>query len=127
TLAEVTESDLRACGIGYRARSIHKTAQVLREDPRFLSELARLPTESARKQLVSLPGVGRKIADCVLLFGYGRLESFPIDTWISRHMRTSYQLESLSDDQIQLFARAHFGSHAGLAQQFLFAQARASS
>lgn len=123
-LAQVSEPELRTCGIGYRARSIRQTAVFLESQPDFLRKIQPLSTEEARDRLMVLPGVGRKIADCVLLFGYGRLESFPIDTWISRHMKTSYGLEGYSDSQIQQFARAHYGAHAGVAQQFLFAQAR---
>ncbi|MBC2602191.1 DNA-3-methyladenine glycosylase 2 [Puniceicoccus vermicola] len=124
TLASVPEADLRMCGIGYRARSIHQSADYLSQQDGYLDSLESLPTDEARRKLIALPGVGRKIADCVLLFGYGRLEAFPIDTWISRHMRESYGLDSFTDDQIQLFARAHYGSAAGIAQQFLFAHAR---
>jgi len=123
-LAEVSENELRKCGIGYRARSLHKTAQILKIHPHALEELDALSTPAARKYLMSLPGVGRKIADCVLLFGYGRLESFPIDTWISRHTKNSYDLHGFTDDQVQQFASAHYGKHAGVAQQYLFAHAR---
>lgn len=123
-LAQVDETDLRSCGIGYRAKSIAKTARKLAAEPGFLDHIENLPTPQAREQLQTLPGVGRKIADCVLLFGYGRLESFPIDTWIGRFMRDSYQLHEYTDEQIQAFARAHFGPHAGFAQQFIFAAAR---
>ncbi|MAS97744.1 MAG: DNA-binding protein, partial [Kiritimatiellaceae bacterium] len=76
------------------------------------------------KMLMQLPGVGEKIADCVLLFGLGRMESFPIDTWIEKILIRFYQLEGYSKNQLQQFARAHFGANAGYAQQFLFSAAR---
>ena len=126
-LAEITEDDLRSCGIGYRARSIHQTARFLQDRPDYLQNLENAPTETARQALILLPGVGRKIADCVLLFGYGRYEAFPVDTWISRFMKSSYGLDGFTDDQVQRFARAHYGSCAGVAQQFLFAHARSLS
>jgi len=123
-IAQIAEEDLRSCGIGYRARSIHRTARFLANQPGFLQNLEKLSTHEARQALLILPGVGRKIADCVLLFGYGRLEAFPIDTWISRTVKSSYGLDGFSDEQVQQFAAAHYGLNAGLAQQFLFAKAR---
>lgn len=123
-LAEIPEAHLRSCGIGYRAKSIHLSARFLARNPGFLECLCERDTAEARDRLLELPGVGRKIADCVLLFGLARLEAFPIDTWISREMRRSYGLEGYSDLQLQQFAAAHFGEAAGLAQQFLFAAAR---
>ncbi len=123
-LARRSESDLRACGIGYRAKGIHRTAAFLAREPDFLTRLTALPTADARHELMRLPGVGRKIADCVLLFGLGRLEAFPIDTWISRELRDAYHLIGFSEPQLQMFATGHFGRAAGLAQQFLFAAAR---
>ena len=123
-LSTVEEIELRSCGIGYRAKSIARTARFLADHPGYLHKIESLPTEEARERLLQLPGVGRKIADCVLLFSYGRLESFPIDTWIGRFMRESYGLDDYTDDQIQTFARAHFGENAGLAQQYFFAAAR---
>jgi N-glycosylase/DNA lyase len=71
------------------------------------------------------PGVGRKIADCTLLFGAGRLEAFPIDTWVEKILTHSYQLEGWKLKQLQDFARIHFGGSSGYAQQYLFAAARA--
>ncbi|MEM0965735.1 MAG: DNA glycosylase [Verrucomicrobiota bacterium] len=124
TLKEVPEKELRECGIGYRARSIHKTSKVLAAKPCFLEEMEEKSTAEARKGLMTLPGVGRKIADCVLLFGLGRLEAFPIDTWIHRFLVEEYQLTDYSENQLQTFAAAHFGMSAGFAQQFLFAHAR---
>lgn len=124
SLSRAGENDLRACGIGYRAKSLALTAKFLERDPGYLQNLETTDTTAAREALTALPGVGRKIADCVLLFGLGRLEAFPIDTWIGREMRAIYDLERFDDKAIQTFARAHFGSSAGLAQQFVFAQAR---
>lgn len=123
-LARISETELRRCGIGYRAKSIHATALFLADHPEFLPNLSRLGTKEAREQLTTLPGVGRKIADCVLLFGLQRLEAFPVDTWISRELTSSYQLEGFNETQLQAFASAHFGRAAGFAQQFLFANAR---
>jgi N-glycosylase/DNA lyase len=124
-LAEVGEERLRRAKLGYRSRYIHQTARFLAENPGYLQSINDAPTELARERLMALPGVGRKIADCVLLFGAGRLEAFPIDTWVQKILVRPYGLEGWKVDQLLDFARIHFGPSAGLAQQYLFAAARA--
>jgi N-glycosylase/DNA lyase len=124
-IAEAGEARLRAAKLGYRARYIYQTALFLAERPGWLESTEASPTEEARARLLELPGVGRKIADCTLLFGAGRLEAFPIDTWVEKILTRSYQLEGWKLTQLQAFARVHFGSSSGYAQQYLFAAARA--
>ena len=124
-LAGVPEADLRACLLGFRARYIHQTAQFLAAHPGWLDETERLPYAEAKTRLCSLPGVGEKVADCVLLFGAGRLEAFPVDTWIIKAMARRYALDGWTPAQVAHFGRVHFGAHAGLAQQYLFAHERA--
>lgn len=123
-LAHQSEDSLRACKLGFRARNIRNTALSLLDRPQWLDQLNDLDTATLRNELTSLPGVGRKIADCVLLFGYARLEAFPIDTWIAKALNRRYQLQDWNNDQLAQFARAHFGPAAGLAQQFLFSWER---
>ena len=74
--------------------------------------------------MCELPGVGEKIADCVLLFAAGRLEAFPVDVWIFKAMAQRYGLAGWKPAQIAHFGRTHFGPLAGLAQQYLFAWER---
>jgi N-glycosylase/DNA lyase len=124
-LAGVPEADLRGCLLGFRARYIHETAHYLAAHPGWLEETELLPYPAAKARLVELPGVGEKVADCVLLFGAGRLEAFPVDTWILRALARHYGLEGWKPAQVAQFGRAHFGPRAGLAQQFLFAWERA--
>ena len=119
-LAAVPEATLRACLLGFRARYIAQTAQFLAAHPGWLEETETLPYAAAKDRLCSLPGVGEKVADCVLLFGAGRLEAFPVDVWIIRTMERRYGLTGWKPAQIAHFGRAHFGALAGLAQQFLF-------
>ena len=71
-----------------------------------------MDTDTARKKLMSLQGVGRKVADCVLLYGLGRMEVYPIDVWMKRVSR-----EFFEDDS---FDGSVFGEYAGIAQQYLF-------
>lgn len=124
-LASVSEEQLRECLLGFRARYIHQTARFLAKHPGWLDETERLPYAEAKARLRTLPGVGEKVADCVLLFGAGRLEAFPVDTWIIKAMARRYALEGWTPAQVAHFGRVHFGAHAGLAQQYLFAFERA--
>lgn len=123
-LATLSEADLRNCLLGFRARYIHQTAQFLAAHPGWLEETEQLPYAPAKERLCSLPGVGEKVADCVLLFGAGRLEAFPVDVWIIKAMAQRYGLQSWKPAQIAQFGRVHFGPLAGLAQQYLFAWER---
>ncbi len=125
TLASVSENALRACRLGYRARYIHQTARILAESPHLLDGLDSLPLEQARERHLRLPGVGPKIAACLQLFGAGRLEAFPIDTWILKALRELYGLDpTWRAHHLERFAQIHFAPHPGLAQQFLFARMR---
>ena len=120
-LAEASESDLRGCKLGFRAPYLRGTAQKLAAGEVDLGRLFELSLDEARAELMKLPGVGVKIADCVLLFAYGFPEAFPVDVWIMRALRRHYfPRRSVSPARLRLFIRAHFGPHGGYAQQYLF-------
>ena len=123
-LAEVPETDLRKLKFGYRAKYVSDTAKRLARESDFLSTVEAAPYEEARALLMELPGVGGKVADCALLFGAGKLEAFPVDTWIAKALAARYGLDGWKLDQLATFGRAHFGRYAGLAQQFLFSAER---
>jgi len=125
-LAAIPESDLRRCLLGFRARHIAGTARFLAERPGWLEDTEALPYAEAKARLCELPGVGEKIADCVLLFGAGRLEAFPVDVWILRALANRYGLTGWKPAQVAQFGRLHFGPAAGLAQQLLFARERSA-
>jgi N-glycosylase/DNA lyase len=120
-LAEISEAELRRCLLGFRARYIHQTACFLAARPGWLEATAALPYAEAKARLCELPGVGEKIADCVLLFGAGQLEAFPVDVWILKTLASRYGLRDWKPTQVAHFGRTHFGPLAGLAQQYLFA------
>jgi len=124
-LAEIPEDRLRACQLGFRAGYIRETAVFLAQHPGWLDETEAAPYPEAKARLMELPGVGAKVADCVLLFGAGRLEAFPVDTWILKALARRYGLDGWKPDHVAQFGRAHFGPRAGFAQQFLFAWERA--
>ncbi len=123
-LAGTPEKDLRTCLLGFRARYISETAKFLAARPGWLDETEALPYPAAKARLMELPGVGEKVADCVLLFGAGKLEAFPVDTWVLKSLARRYGLDGWKPDQVAHFGRTHFGPLAGLAQQYLFSWER---
>ncbi len=123
-LKNLSEAEVRQLGVGYRAAYLVGTARFLDSNPAFLKELKGMPYQEAKLKLMQLPGVGPKVADCVLLFGGEKPEAFPIDTWILQVMKKQYGMNGWKISQMDEFARIHFGMHAGLAQQFLFSYQR---
>ncbi len=82
-LADLTPDALAPLRAGYRAPYLIGAAQAFR-DPRALTDLQALSTEEARREIMRLHGVGRKVADCFLLFGLHKLDAFPVDTWMKK-------------------------------------------
>ena len=120
-LAGLTEIELRNCKMGFRAPYLLETARAISEKRLVLSSLAKMPVAEAREQLMALPGVGPKIADCVLLFAYGFPSAFPVDVWVMKALRGLYfPRRKPSRSRLQQFTRTYFGQHAGYAQQYLF-------
>ncbi|HSU86303.1 MAG TPA: DNA glycosylase [Chthoniobacterales bacterium] len=126
SLTRVREEELRACGLGYRAKNLLATAQQVASGEADLVAWERLPDDELRTRLCTLPGVGPKVANCVMLFAYERLRAFPIDVWIERVLRQHYfpRRRKLTSGQLRDFAARHFGEHGGYAQQYLFHHAR---
>jgi N-glycosylase/DNA lyase len=120
-LARATEADLRSCKMGFRAPYLLETARAIAGGQFDLARLHRLPLELARAELMQLPGVGRKIADCVLLFAYGFASAFPVDVWVLKALRQLYfPRRRVKMPRLQQFAATYFGANAGYAQQYLF-------
>lgn len=127
-LAQCKEHELRECLTGYRAPYLIKTAQYLAEHPDFFADITRVEYSQAKSTLMILSGVGPKVADCVLLFAFERMEAVPVDTRIRAIIESRYaenikpqKTGSYSYDDIANFCRDYFGPYAGYAQQFLFA------
>ncbi len=125
-IAAATETRLRECKMGFRAPYLRGTAQRVASGQLDLDRLRALSTSEAREALMECPGVGRKIADCVLLFAYGRQDAFPIDVWVERVLLNLYFKGKRRPNAHKLreFPLRHFGSNAGYAQQYLFHYAR---
>jgi N-glycosylase/DNA lyase len=95
-------------------------------DDRRIRSMKRMRYEGLRADLLELPGVGNKVADCVSLFGFGRLEAFPIDVWIERAMERLYGVTG-SYDRLRHFAAERFGPYAGYAQEYIYHNERIHS
>lgn len=120
-LAAVSEADLRACKMGFRAPYLLEAARRVASGQLDLAALGSLPEAQARERLMDLPGVGRKIADCVLLFAYGFPEAFPVDVWVIKALQKLYFPRRRAKlRRLQEFAGTYFGPHGGYAQQYLF-------
>lgn len=125
-IAALDEATLRQCRLGYRAKNLLHTAQMVADGAIDLVALHALDDAGARGELCRLPGVGEKIANCVLLFGFGRLRAFPIDVWIERVLRTLYfrGKRKVTRERLRVFSQNYFGPYGGYAQQYLFHHAR---
>jgi N-glycosylase/DNA lyase len=135
-LAFASENGLLECGLGYRAKYVQVTAKKIHDEKINLESLKSLPYLDARKKLVEFPGVGLKVADCILLFSLEKMEAFPVDVWVKRIILNHYAdhlpellVKKLSShvsltngeyEKVNTFGRAYFGRYAGYAQEYLF-------
>jgi N-glycosylase/DNA lyase len=120
-LAAASEGELRACKMGFRAPYLLATARRVADEQIDLNALRLCSVEDARARLVQLPGVGPKIANCVLLFACGFQQAFPVDVWVTKALRRLYfPKRRPSPARLRRFVTTHFGPHAGYAQQYLF-------
>lgn len=119
TIARRRERDLRAVGLGFRAPYLLHTARRLDRTPLDWDALREGPLDEARARLIELPGVGAKIADCVLLFGLGRLDAYPVDRWIRRATLELAGRSRANDRELEAWSR-RLGPGRGYLQQILF-------
>ncbi|NLK37911.1 MAG: hypothetical protein GX299_07495 [Epulopiscium sp.] len=120
-----TEEKLRELGMGFRAKYIMDAIKKANSGQLPLADLVQMETEELRNKLLSIYGVGRKVADCILLFSFGRHEVFPTDVWVKRVMSYYYfQKEEVPLQEIFQLAQEKYGDNAGFAQQYLFHYAR---
>ena len=128
-LREATVEDLRGLGLGFRDKRIYETTKMFIEKKITLEELENEEnTKKLRDRLMELPGVGGKVADCIMFFGLKRFEVFPVDVWVRRVMNELYIKEEdenkVSKELLQNLAKEKYNELAGLAQQYLFYQRR---
>lgn len=123
-LAGSSLEEIQECRAGFRCKYIHGTALIMDKAAITPERLLALDTDKARKELMALPGVGPKVADCILLFSGLKYDVFPTDVWVKRVMEELYLKREAGLKEIQEFAKKQFGNLTGYAQQYLFYHAR---
>ena len=132
-LARATLQELKECKLGYRSKYVLDTSQAIASGEVDLDELKKMKYEQAREVLLKLPGIGDKVADCVMLFSLEKLDSFPLDTWMIKILQKYYSdnicidKKSISKkryEDIHQNVLEHFGKYAGYSQQFLYKMER---
>jgi N-glycosylase/DNA lyase len=113
-LVDCPREDVQACRLGFRDRFLDDAVTKLRSKEIKLDKIAKMSYAKANDELLKIKGVWKKVASCILLFGYNRFEAFPIDVWIERIMRKYFPGKEPS----------YFGKYAGYAQEYLYAFAR---
>ncbi|MFB5636523.1 MAG: DNA-3-methyladenine glycosylase family protein [Nitrosopumilus sp.] len=132
-LAKASINEIKSCGVGYRANFIKEAANRTALKKIDFEYLKKCSYQEAKKEICQIPGVGNKVADCIMLFSLNKLESFPLDRWMIRILEKYYsdkfQLETktITEKQYGILHEKivnHFGPFAGYAQQFLFKMER---
>ena len=120
-IAALTEAELRCCKMGFRAPYLKGTADMILRGEVNLETVRTMDLSTARAELMRFPGVGRKIADCVLLFAYGFQKAFPVDVWVLKAIKQLYfPRRRPTAKKVLKFTESYFGPNAGYAQQYLF-------
>jgi N-glycosylase/DNA lyase len=124
-IAAAGETKLRQLGLGFRAKSVAQAAEAVASGKLEFEPLRQVSYDAARAALMSLHGVGEKIADCVLAFSLDKPEAFPVDRWTRRALEEWYGLPpELNNTRAGEWARARFGEHGAIAQQYVFHRER---
>jgi len=132
-LAKASINEIKSCGVGYRAQFIKEAASMTMLKKIDFEYLKKSNYQDAKKEICLIPGVGNKVADCVLLFSLNKLEAFPLDRWIIRILEKYYsdkfqlKTKTITEKQYDIIHEKilnHFGPFAGYAQQFLFKMER---
>ena len=132
-LANATLQDLQECKLGYRSKYVLDTSRAVASGEIDFDELKKADYQEGKELLLKLPGIGDKVADCVLLFSLEKLEAFPLDTWIVKILQKYYSDNFCMDkktiskkryENIHQNVLDHFGKYAGYSQQFLYKMER---
>lgn len=122
-----TDDGLKKFGVGYRAKYMLNSTKMILSEPDFHDVINGLSYNEAFDKITELEGVGPKVADCILLYGYNKREAYPVDVWINRITSHIYfEGQKPSNQKIMTFAQEKFGEYAGYIQLYLFNYARLS-
>ncbi len=119
SIKDISVNELRSLGLGFRDSYVRSALDVLNSDSMYLEKLDFMDTESAIKSLCSIKGIGLKVASCILLFGYGRFDTFPIDTWVKQFVSNNFSIKS-DINAIKKYMKEEFHEYSGIAIQYFF-------
>lgn len=117
-LSKCNVDDLRKLKTGFRDKYIYEFVNKVNKKEIDLDKIDTMSSEDAMKYLMNNKGIGEKVASCILLFGYSRLDVFPIDTWVKKYMNDEYGIKKVED--IRKFTKDKYGGYSGLAIQYMF-------
>ena len=117
-LKDVSEKDFRACKVGFRDKYLKQIINKLNDKEIDLNSYFDMETKDALESLMLNSGIGPKVASCILLFAYQKYDVFPVDTWVKKVMKESYNIEG--EKNIREFAKKTYGPYSGIAIQYLF-------
>ena len=132
-IAKATIDEIKSCGVGYRAPFIKEAAKMVILKKIDFEYLKKCDYHEAKKNICLVPGIGNKVADCIMLFSLNKLESFPLDTWMIKILEKYYSKEfkietkTITQKQYELLHEKivnYFGPYCGYAQQYLFKMER---
>lgn len=132
-IANASIQEIQSCGVGYRAKFIIDAAKMVESRQIDFDYLRKSDYHNAKEMILTVPGIGNKVADCILLFSLDKMEAFPLDTWMIRILQKYYvekfeiETKSITEKQYNILHEKivkHFGPYAGYAQQFLFKMER---
>lgn len=121
-LKDIKEEDLRLCKVGFRDKYLKLIIDRINNGELKLDEFYNLNTEDALAKLMENNGIGPKVASCILLFAYQKYDVFPVDTWVKKIMKSSYNIEG--EKNIRTFASNTYGKYSAIAIQYLFNYSR---
>ncbi len=129
SLIHACDEDMRACKLGFRGGRVIKAARHVEDGNLVLDDIFKMDYDAAKQRLMFLEGIGEKVADCILLFAFEKMEAFPVDTHVEKVVRTIYGNQDyfngvVTKSKIGNWGRMYFGRYCGYAQQYFFYQKR---
>ena len=119
SIKDISIEELNRLGLGFRDKYVRNALDLLKKDERILEKLDFMSTKEALKILNSVKGIGTKVASCILLFGFGRFDTFPIDTWVRKYISNNFNIKN-DIKEISKLMEKEFGEYSGIAIQYLF-------
>jgi N-glycosylase/DNA lyase len=132
-IANASIDEIKTCGVGYRAPFIKEAAKMVILKKIDFKYLQKCNYHEAKENICLVPGIGNKVADCIMLFSLNKLDAFPLDTWMTKILEKYYSNEfkietkTITEKQYNILHKKivnYFGPYCGYAQQFLFKMER---